>query len=101
MALEDAVTLGEALRVNDNDIPRAFAHYQCSRTARTSRIVLLARELGRLFHAQGVERSARNELLRDRSPDRIYDAIEWLYGWKVETCLAAAMAVNDPARKHA
>lgn len=101
MALEDSVTLGEALRVNDNDVPRAFAYYQCARVARTSRIVLLARELGRMFHAQGVERSARNELLKDRSVDRIYDAIQWLYGWKAETCLADAIADSEQARKHA
>ena len=31
MAMEDAVTLGEALRVNDNDFGKAFALYQRSR----------------------------------------------------------------------
>ena len=89
MALEDAVTLGEALRVHENDFARAFAHYQRSRIARTARIVLSAREMGRIFHAKGVERLVRNELWKGRSPDRFYDAMEWLYGWKVETCLAA------------
>lgn len=89
MALEDAVTLGEALRVHDNDFVRAFAHYQRSRVARTARIVLSAREMGRIFHAKGVERLVRNELWKGRSQDRFYDAMEWLYGWKVENCLAA------------
>lgn len=87
MALEDAVTLGEALRVNGNDFSRAFARYQCARAARTARIISSARELGRFFHAEGAERSQRNELWKDCSPDYFYDAIEWLYGWKAETCL--------------
>ena len=88
MALEDAVTLGEALRVHDNDFAKAFALYQRSRIARTARIVLSAREMGRIFHALGVERLVRNALWKGRTPERFYDAMEWLYGWKVETCLA-------------
>ncbi len=89
MALEDAVTLGEALRVNANDFSQAFELYQRSRVARTARIVLSAREMGRIFHAQGVERLVRNDLWKGRTPGRFYDAMEWLYGWKVENCLAA------------
>ena len=88
MALEDAVTLGEALRVHDNDFAKAFALYQRNRIARTARIVLSAREMGRIFHALGVERLVRNALWKGRTPERFYDAMEWLYGWKVETCLA-------------
>ena len=88
MAMEDAVTLGEALRVHDNDFGRAFDRYQRSRVARTARIVLSAREMGRIFHAKGVERLVRNDLWKGRSPERFYDAMEWLYGWKVENCLA-------------
>ncbi|MDE2300059.1 MAG: 3-hydroxybenzoate 6-monooxygenase [Burkholderiales bacterium] len=89
MALEDAVTLGEALRVHGNDFAKAFDHYQRSRVARTARIVLSAREMGRIFHAKGVERLVRNELWKGRTPERFYDALEWLYGWRVENCLAA------------
>jgi len=93
MALEDAATLGEALRVTsdagDHQFDKAFALYQRSRIARTARIVLSAREMGRIFHAKGVERLVRNDLWKGRSPERFYDAMEWLYGWKVENCLAA------------
>ncbi len=89
MAMEDAVTLGEALRVHGNDFAKAFDHYQRSRVARTARVVLSSREMGRIFHARGVERLVRNELWRGRSPERFYDAMEWLYGWRVENCLAA------------
>jgi 3-hydroxybenzoate 6-monooxygenase len=93
MALEDAVTLGEAIRVHDSvsshDFTPAFAHYQRSRVARTARVVLSAREMGRIFHAKDVERLVRNQLWQGRSPERFYDAMEWLYGWRAEHCLAA------------
>ena len=88
MALEDAVTLGEALRVNHNDWPKALALYQRSRVARTARIVLSGREMGRLYHAKGVERLVRNSLWKGRTPERYYDAMEWLYGGNVGNCLA-------------
>lgn len=88
MAMEDAVTLGEALRVNQNDWSKALELYQRSRVARTARIVLSAREMGRLYHAEGVERFVRNSLWKGRSQERFYDAIEWLYGWNVNNCLA-------------
>nr|WP_198982343.1 3-hydroxybenzoate 6-monooxygenase [Herbaspirillum sp. ASV7] len=88
MALEDAVTLGEALRVNGNDFLRAFDLYQRSRVARTARIVLSSREMGRIYHAKGVERLVRNDLWKGRTPERFYDAMEWLYGWNVQRCLA-------------
>lgn len=89
MAMEDGVTLGEALRVHDDDFDKAIALYQHSRVPCTARILLSAREMGRIFHAKGVERLVRNDLWKNRSPERFYDAMEWLCGWKVENCLAA------------
>ena len=88
MALEDAVTLGEALRVCHKDWGRALDLYQHSRITRTARIVLSGREMGRIYHAKGVERLVRNDLWKGRSPERFYDALEWLYGWNVGNCLA-------------
>ena len=90
MAIEDAVTLGEALRVNHNDWGKALDMYQRARVARTARIVLSSREMGRIYHAKGVERLIRNDLWRGRSAERFYDAMEWLYGWNVGNCLDAA-----------
>jgi 3-hydroxybenzoate 6-monooxygenase len=88
MAMEDGVTLGEALRMHNGDWKAAFAHYQRSRIARTARVVLSAREMGRIFHAKGVERLVRNDLWKGRTPERFYDAVEWLYGWTQHNCLA-------------
>src|SRR6185369_5245500 len=87
--LGDAVTLGRALAASGDDIDAAFALYQRSRVARTARVVLMTREMGRLYHARGVERLVRNELWKGRTPERFYDAVEWLYGWTAERCLAA------------
>jgi salicylate hydroxylase len=87
MALEDAVTLAEALAAESGDFERAFARYERSRVTRTARVVLMTREMGRIYHASGVERLVRNDLFRGRTPERYYDSVEWLYGWKVESCL--------------
>ena len=89
MAMEDAVTLGEALKLHNNDIAKAFTQYQNARVARTARIVYSAREMSRIFHAKGVERLVRNDLWKGRSPERFYDAMQWLYGWNVGNCLEA------------
>jgi 3-hydroxybenzoate 6-monooxygenase len=88
--LEDAVTLGEALRVKDNDLTGGFELYQRSRIARTARIVLSAREFGRILHAKGVERLVRNDLWKGRTPERYHDALEWIYAWNADNCLAEA-----------
>ena len=87
MALEDAVTLGEAVRVCDNNLEKAFRLYEDIRIPRTARVVWSAREMGRLYHAKGVERLVRNSLWEGRSQERFYDSVEWLYSWNVESCL--------------
>ncbi|MDT4890867.1 3-hydroxybenzoate 6-hydroxylase 2 [compost metagenome] len=54
--------------------------------------MLSVREMGRLYHAQGVERLVRNSLWTGRTPERFYDAVEWLYAWRPEHCLGEAPA---------
>jgi 2-polyprenyl-6-methoxyphenol hydroxylase-like FAD-dependent oxidoreductase len=88
MAIEDAVTLGEAIRHCVGDIEASFQLYEKSRATRTARVVLSAREMGRIYHAKGIERLVRNSLWRDRPAERYYEALEWLYGWRAENCLA-------------
>jgi salicylate hydroxylase len=89
MALEDAVTIGAAVDANGGDVVAAFAHYERSRVTRTARVLLMAREMGRIYHASGVERLVRNDLWKGRTPERYYDQLEWLYAWRAEQCLAA------------
>jgi 2-polyprenyl-6-methoxyphenol hydroxylase-like FAD-dependent oxidoreductase len=68
MAMEDAVTLGEALRVTNNDWDAGAGAVPEAPRARTARIVLSGREMGRLYHAKGVERLVRNSLWKGRTP---------------------------------
>ena len=65
--------------------------------ARTARVVLSVREMGRLYHAKGVERLVRNSLWVGRTPERFYDAVEWLYAWRPEQCLDEAPEALRPA----
>ena len=55
--------------------------------ARVARTVINSRQVGRLYHARGVERLARNQLWCGRSPERFYDALERLDGWRLDNCL--------------
>lgn len=87
MALEDAVTLGEAIKACDGDAVKAFALYQSVRIPRTARIVWSTREMGRIYHADGVERQVRNLLWKGKGQQDFYRGMEWLYGWKEENCL--------------
>jgi 2-polyprenyl-6-methoxyphenol hydroxylase-like FAD-dependent oxidoreductase len=88
IALEDAVTLREALRACTGNLETAFRLYESKRIVRGARLTISAREMGRIYHAKGVERLVRNSLWVGRTPERFYDALEWLYGWTAEQCLA-------------
>ncbi|HAM4856521.1 TPA: 3-hydroxybenzoate 6-monooxygenase, partial [Escherichia coli] len=87
MALEDAVTLGKALAQCEGDAAQAFALYESVRIPRTARIVWSTREMGRVYHAAGVERQVRNLLWKGKSQVDFYRSMEWLYGWKEDNCL--------------
>ncbi len=86
-ALEDAVTLGAAVARTDGDFAAAFALYEQARIPRTARVLYSAREMGRIYHAKGVERLVRNSLWVGRTQEQFYDALAWLHGWRAEDCL--------------
>jgi len=87
MALEDAVTLGEAIGRSEGDFDAAFRLYESIRIPRTARVVWSTREMGRIYHAKGVERSVRNLLWKNKPQSYFYDSLEWLYGWRQSNCL--------------
>lgn len=87
MALEDAVVLGKCAAGTDGGLAAAFRRYERIRIPRTARVVLSTREMGRLYHAHGVERLIRNQMWQGRSQERFYDAVEWLYRWNTDNCL--------------
>ncbi|PXW29462.1 3-hydroxybenzoate 6-monooxygenase [Paraburkholderia caballeronis] len=86
-ALEDAVTLGAAYDAADGDFEAAFALYEKARIPRTARVLYSAREMGRVYHAKGVERLVRNSLWVGRTQEQFYDSLQWLYGWRAEDAL--------------
>ena len=81
MAIEDAVVLMREVAASPADLPAAFRRYQDRRITRTARIVLASRELGRLYHAAGVERLVRNEMLGSKTPADFYRSLDWIYGY--------------------
>ncbi|HEX7249665.1 MAG TPA: 3-hydroxybenzoate 6-monooxygenase [Burkholderiales bacterium] len=79
-ALEDAVCLAACADGADGDFPAAFRRYNEIRLVRASRVQVSAKLLGLLFHAaDGVERLVRNDVYQGRSPQRYYDALDWLF----------------------
>jgi len=94
MALEDAVTLGEAvaqtLHQGRADLAAAFRLYESVRVPRTARVVWSTREMGRIYHAKGVERTVRNQLWQGKTQQQFYEGLQWLYGWNRQNCLQGA-----------
>jgi 3-hydroxybenzoate 6-monooxygenase len=78
-AIEDAVVLGEALRVTQGDIGQAFQKYQQARYLRTGRVQLTARFYGDIYHAAGVQRELRNQLFQSGKESAGFAGLKWMY----------------------
>jgi 3-hydroxybenzoate 6-monooxygenase len=77
-AIEDADCLG-ALAAKEQDWDLVLAGYNEARPRRTGEIQRRARTWGEFWHAEGLFRAVRNELLRERDPGD-YRWVDWLYG---------------------
>ncbi len=80
MAMEDAVCLADKIEKTGGDFQAALKAYQADRIPRAYRVVLSSRELGRIYHADGVERLVRNAWLKEKTPEQFYAGMQWLYG---------------------
>ncbi len=80
MAMEDAVCLAHQVEQSQRKFDAAFDAYQENRILRAYRVVLSSRMLGRVYHAEGVERKIRNSVLGAKTPAEFYDSLQWLYG---------------------
>ncbi|HEX3788547.1 MAG TPA: FAD-dependent monooxygenase [Pseudonocardiaceae bacterium] len=82
-AIEDAdglaALVGKHGGPDGPDWDAALTDYNDVRTVRTARVQRTARDWGDLWHCDGLFRSVRNELLRDRDPHD-YRHLDWLYG---------------------
>ena len=81
MAMEDAVCLGACADETDGDFEKCFLNYQQKRVVRASRVQISANSLiGQIFHVpDGLERRIRNDIYLGRSPERYYDALDWVF----------------------
>ena len=83
MALEDACVLSIAIQ-RTNELESAFRNFTQSRFRRASAIQIKSRQLGRIYHANGVLRQARNAVLK-ATPGRAFTKrMSWIYSWQQE-----------------
>src|SRR5580765_5429953 len=81
MAMEDAVALGVCADEADGDFEACFLRYQEMRVVRVPRVHISANSLvGQIFHVpDGLQRLIRNDIYLNRTPERYYDALEWVF----------------------
>ena len=79
MAMEDAVALAAAAAETEGDFVAAFQRYQQMRLVRATRVQISSQLLGLLYHAAGAARLVRNDLYQGRTPERYYDALDWIF----------------------
>jgi 2-polyprenyl-6-methoxyphenol hydroxylase-like FAD-dependent oxidoreductase len=82
-ALEDAVSLADAIASHQGDVSKAFLAYQQERIPRTARVQRTARLFGDIIHSDGIGAMLRNVLLAQRAPDD-YTYTDWFYGYQSE-----------------
>ncbi len=80
MAIEDAVVLAAYAEIAGYDFARALRWYQDTRYLRTARVQMTSRYYGDIYHAAGVVRELRNQLLAPK-PGAVpsFEAMAWLY----------------------
>ena len=81
MALEDACVLSAAIQ-NANELESAFRNFSGQRFKRTAAIQKRSRQLGRIYHAGGVLRQARNAVLKATPSKKFINQMSWIYDWK-------------------
>ena len=83
MALEDACVLSNAIQ-SANELESAFQDFTESRFKRTGAIQKRSRQLGRIYHAAGVLRQARNAVLKATPRRSFTKRMAWIYSWQQE-----------------
>ena len=79
MAVEDAMCLADLLEQAGGNFEQAFQEYNQMRYLRTARAQMMARLYGEVYHASGVAREVRNQLLSQRTPQQAYEGLAWIY----------------------
>ena len=80
MAIEDAVVLAACAGITGFDWEQTFRLYEDARYKRTARVQIMSRYYGDAYHAAGVVRELRNDILASApgaAPD--FEGVAWLY----------------------
>jgi 3-hydroxybenzoate 6-monooxygenase len=80
MAIEDAVVLAAYAEITAFDWDKTFQLYEDARYQRTARVQIMSRYYGDAYHAAGVVRELRNDVLAPKpgaAPD--FEGVAWLY----------------------
>jgi 2-polyprenyl-6-methoxyphenol hydroxylase-like FAD-dependent oxidoreductase len=81
IAIEDAVCLALMVEAFPDDCAKALQGYQARRILRATRVQLQSRAMGEhVYHPGGAHARLRNAVMRAKTPDEWFDAVEWLYG---------------------
>lgn len=97
MAMEDAVALAHEMAAAAGDVETALPAYNARRALRTARVQLQSREVGaHVYHPAGAHAELRNAVMRAKTPEEWYDAVDWLYG---STGLEGAVSHETRARR--
>jgi 2-polyprenyl-6-methoxyphenol hydroxylase-like FAD-dependent oxidoreductase len=97
MAIEDAVCLANQIVEHGGDYAAAFKRYQALRYLRTARVQTMARVYGEVYHATGVIRELRNQVLREWMAQGGID-MSWLYGEQPELPHVENVPLPPPTR---
>jgi hypothetical protein len=83
------VPLGEGFRAkfsvanSNGNYAAAFLAYQNARYLRTGRVQILACVYGEVYHAGGVARELRNQMLGGRTAEQAFESMQWPYDGEV------------------
>lgn len=79
MAVEDAHVLALCLQDASGHFETAFGKYQSTRQPRTARLYRESRRQGGIYHARGVKRFARNQVMKRLTAEQWYKRVKWIY----------------------
>ena len=86
LALEDAITLADAVADRKGDIEYALAGYEKARRARAAQVAAASERNGRIYHMSGLNAFARDTTMKVLPPAYVMSGFDWLYGWKPRPC---------------
>jgi salicylate hydroxylase len=82
LALEDGLVLGRLLGPESADINASLRRFEAQRRKRITRVEVLSRRNGRLYHLAQPLAWGRDAVLRWLPGHRLMAGYDWLYGWR-------------------